>query len=163
MATHTGTRASNKSSGFTLIELMIVIMIIAILAAIALPAYQEHVARTQAVEAFTITSGLKAEIGIFVADKGRLPDNKDIKNKGAAAAIAAQAKTLDGKYFDAGDITIKSGGVIAVEFRTGSNKGKRMILTPTIIKDDEIDRWKCEPGKPKKKSIDKSRLPLSCQ
>ena len=154
---------SRLQAGYTFIEIMIVIAIIGILAAIALPAYQEHIARTQVIEGFTATSGLKAEIGIFVADKGRLPDNKDIKNKGAAAAIAAQAKTLDGKYFDAGDITIKSGGVIAVEFGTGSNKGKRMIMTPTIIKDDEIDRWKCEPGKPKKKAIDKSRLPLSCQ
>lgn len=150
-------------AGYTLIEIMIVIAIIGVLAAIALPTYQEHVARSQAIEGFTVTSGLKAEIGMFVVDKGRLPDNKDIKSKGAAASIAAQAKALDGKYFDAGDITIKSGGVIAVEFGTGANKGKRMTLTPIIIKDDEIDRWKCEPGKPKKKAIDKSRLPLSCQ
>ncbi len=154
---------SPLQAGYTLIEVIIVIAIIGVLAAIALPAYQEHVARTQVIEAFTVTSGLKAEIGIFVADKGRLPDNKDLKNKGTAASIAVQAKALDGKYFDAGDITIESGGVIAVEFRTGVNKGKRMILTPTIIKDDEIDRWKCAPGKPKKKAIDKSRLPLSCQ
>ena len=155
--------SSPLQAGYTLIEIMIVIALIGVLAAIALPTYQEHVARSQVIEAFTVTSGLKAEIGMFVADKERLPDNKDLKNKGAAAYIAAQAKALDGKYFEAGDITIKSGGVIAVEFSTGSNKGKRMILTPIIIKDDEIDRWKCAPGKPKKKAIDKSRLPLSCQ
>lgn len=149
-------------AGYTLIEIMIAVAIIGILAATALPAYQEHVARAQVMEGFTTTSGLKAEIAMFIADKERLPNNKDLKNKGAAAYIAAQAIALDGKYFDAGDIRIKSGGVIAVEFSTGANKGKRMILTPIIIKDDEIDRWKCAPGKPKKKAIDKSRLPVSC-
>lgn len=159
----TQNRHSPLQAGYTLIEVMIVIAIIGILASIALPAYKEYIARAQVMEGFTAASGLKTEIVLFIADKGRLPDNKDIKNKGAAAYIAAQAKALDGKYFDAGDIIIKSGGVIAVEFSTGANKGKRMILTPIIIKNDEIVRWKCAPGKPNKKAIDKSRLPSSCQ
>ena len=156
-------RSFKPQCGFTLVEMMIVIAIIGILAAIALPIYQEYTARAQAAEGFTATSALKGDISVFVVDEGRLPNNNDIKSEGASKFIAAKAKTLDGKYFDAGDITIKSGGVIAIEFSTGANKGKRMTLTPIVTKNTEIVRWKCAPGKPKKKSIDKSRLPLSCQ
>ena len=48
--------------GFTLIELMIVVAIIGILAAIAIPAYQDYIARSQATEAFTLANGLKTEV-----------------------------------------------------------------------------------------------------
>lgn len=51
-----------KQSGFTLIELMIVIAIIGVLAAIALPAYQEYIAKAQVSEALTLAGGLKKNI-----------------------------------------------------------------------------------------------------
>jgi type IV pilus assembly protein PilA len=52
----------NAQKGFTLIELMIVVAIIGILAAIAIPAYQDYIARSQASEAFTLAGGLKTEV-----------------------------------------------------------------------------------------------------
>jgi len=52
----------NAQKGFTLIELMIVIAIIGILAAIAIPAYQNYIAKSQAAEAFTLAGGLKTNI-----------------------------------------------------------------------------------------------------
>ena len=52
----------NAQKGFTLIELMIVVAIIGILAAIAIPAYQNYIARSQAAEAFTLADGLKTTI-----------------------------------------------------------------------------------------------------
>lgn len=59
--------------GFTLIELMIVVAIIAILAAIALPAYQNYIARSQMSEALSLASGLKTNVAEVFADKGTAP------------------------------------------------------------------------------------------
>ncbi|MFC6669543.1 pilin [Marinobacterium aestuariivivens] len=61
--------------GFTLIELMIVVAIIGILAALAIPAYQDYVARSQASEGLTITDGIKVAIQEHYADLGVCPNN----------------------------------------------------------------------------------------
>ena len=52
----------NAQKGFTLIELMIVVAIIGILAAIAIPAYQDYIARSQASEGISLAGGLKADV-----------------------------------------------------------------------------------------------------
>lgn len=65
----------NNQKGFTLIELMIVIAIIAILAAIALPAYNNYVARSQASEAVSLAASFKTPVGLFVTDEGDCPSN----------------------------------------------------------------------------------------
>ena len=59
--------------GFTLIELMIVVAIIGILAAVAIPAYQDYIARAQASEAVGLTSGGKTPLSEYYADKGYWP------------------------------------------------------------------------------------------
>ncbi|OOC08876.1 pilin [Thioalkalivibrio halophilus] len=63
----------SAQKGFTLIELMIVVAIIGILAAIALPAYQDYTARAQAAEGLSVTSGLRTDIAERVAT-GRTVD-----------------------------------------------------------------------------------------
>ena len=63
----------NLQNGFTLIELMIVVAIIGILAAVAIPSYQDYTARAQVTEAMSLTSGVKTPLAEWLADKGYTP------------------------------------------------------------------------------------------
>lgn len=80
----------NAQKGFTLIELMIVVAIIGILAAIAIPAYQDYIARSQMSEAMTLAAGLKGAVSETYSQDGTCPTN-------GQAGIAA-ASTIKGKY-----------------------------------------------------------------
>ena len=62
-----------KQQGFTLIELMIVVAIICILAAVAIPSYNDYTARSQVTEAMNLASGLKVCISEGISDKGTAP------------------------------------------------------------------------------------------
>ena len=151
---------ANIQKGFTLIELMIVIAIIGILAAIALPAYQDYTARAQAAEGFKATSGLQSDIGVFVADTGALPTTTTLGT--TAKPIADSAKSLDGKYFaPTTGVVVGNGGVITVTFDAGSNSGKVMTLTPSNNA-GQIRSWTCAPGSGTT-GISPNRLPTSCQ
>lgn len=141
--------------GFTLIELMIVIAIIGILAAIALPAYQDYVARSQATEGMKATSGLQSDIGAFYADQNTWPDSSTT----AGAAILKGAQDLEGKYFPAKAVTVSgSPSVITTTFGSGANKGKTLTLTAVpSAAGGQIARWDCGG------TIEAKRLPTSCQ
>ena len=110
--------------GFTLIELMIVVAIIGILAAIALPAYQDYIARSQVSEGVNLASGLKIQVADIFAD------TQDLSVIASGSDGLPAKGTVKGKYTDevdvaAGVITAKVGGDAGKAV-----KGSTVVLTP---------------------------------
>jgi len=119
--------------GFTLIELMIVVAIIGILASIALPAYQDYIARSQAAESVVLLDGARTNVEDFAVQEGKFPTISDVTITGS------------GKY---GDITLGAavggdGGTIVYTFKSsGVNKnlqGSKVTYTRTA----ETGAWAC--------------------
>ncbi|EMT6017378.1 pilin [Neisseria gonorrhoeae] len=90
--------------GFTLIELMIVIAIVGILAAVALPAYQDYTARAQVSEAILLAEGQKSAVTEYYLNHGEWPADN-------GAAGVASASTIKGKYVK--QVEVKNGVVTA--------------------------------------------------
>ena len=119
----------SMQKGFTLIELMIVVAIIGILAAVALPAYQDYVARAQVTEGVTLASGLKTNMSETFATKGTCPVNTDANT--AAAAGLAQDTAINGKYVlkvTTGGAAVATGGCTI----TATFKGAGVVATPLV-------------------------------
>ena len=108
--------------GFTLIELMIVVAIVGILAAIALPAYQDYVVRSKMSEAEAAIAACKTSVAEYTATHaGNLPGTTDI----------AGCSTTTTQYVNGG-VTVSAGGVIsATSQNTGANPECILTLTPT--------------------------------
>ncbi|ENS9723602.1 prepilin-type N-terminal cleavage/methylation domain-containing protein, partial [Neisseria gonorrhoeae] len=108
--------------GFTLIELMIVIAIVGILAAVALPAYQDYTARAQVSEAILLAEGQKSAVTEYYPNHGEWP-----KDNGSAGV--ASASEIKGKYVQKVEV---NNGVVTAEMKSdGVNKeikGKKLSL-----------------------------------
>jgi type IV pilus assembly protein PilA len=127
-----------RSPGFTLIELMIVVAIIGILAAIAIPAYQSYTIRAQVTEAFSLASELKSPIQEFRKEHGQLPATN-------YAAGIPEADKLIGNYVTRVQV---ADGAISVTFGNFVNKlvdGKRLTLQPIVVTGSPASpmSWRC--------------------
>ncbi|EMT0404505.1 pilin [Neisseria gonorrhoeae] len=90
--------------GFTLIELMIVIAIVGILAAVALPAYQDYTARAQVSEAILLAEGQKSAVTEYYLNHGEWPEDN-------TSAGVASASDIKGKYVK--EVKVEKGVVTA--------------------------------------------------
>ena len=131
--------------GFGLIELMIAVAIVAVLSAIAFPAYQDYVRRTYVVEGLEVADVVKGSVAEYYVNHGAFPvDN-------AAAGLAAAA-SITGKAVSQVSV---ADGVISIAFNHKID-GKTMELAPTSSKGSVS--WTCNGG-----SVPAKYLPLNCR
>ena len=141
-----------KQQGFTLIELMIVVAIIGILAAIAIPAYQDYTIRAQVSEGLNLSGGAKAAVTEFYQDRGTLP----VDNATAGLALAGE---IQGKYV--ATVTVAT-GVIQVVYGNSAHAiitGAQLTLTPDTTAAGSV-QWLCATGAP---VIENKHLPAACR
>ena len=147
-----------KQQGFTLIELMIVVAIIGILAAIAIPAYQDYTIRAQVSEGLNLSGGAKAAVTEYFQDRGVMPTDNTIAGLALPTEIA-------GKYVTsvdvgvAGVIQITYGGVPAPGDAHAVISGNSLQMTPSTAQAGSVV-WDCASAGA---AIANKHLPAACR
>jgi len=152
---------NSMQKGFTLIELMIVIAIIGVLAAVAVPAYQDYIAKAQMTEGMSITEAVKSEVSLAFANDKLCPANS---TGPATGANIAKADTITGKYVASvttGGTPADTGGceVTSLFKSTGVNTkltGKKFQFTLTQSATGTAN-WAC------KSDVDSTIRPKTCE
>ncbi len=137
---------AQMQKGFTLIELMIVVAIIGILAAVALPAYQDYTVRSRVSELAIMASGMKVTVGENIANNGAIGAGTCT---GVTPITVATKNALSSACADAtGQITV-TGTAVA--------KGVVLTYTPTLTADGNIT-WACTSA-----AADAKYVPAECR
>ncbi|CDW92324.1 MULTISPECIES: pilin [unclassified Thiomonas] len=138
--------------GFTLIELMIVVAIIGILAAIAIPAYQDYTIRAQVSEGLSLADGAKTALAEYYTNTGAFPPN----NKSAGLAAPA---SITGNYVTGLDVS-KTVGQIQITYGNKANAAiKDSVLALSATTSAGSIQWTCKGIT----SLPQKYLPTSCK
>ena len=125
--------------GFTLIELMIVVAIVGILAAIALPAYQDYIARSKVTEVMAALGAAKTSISEYASSQGVVPPDQAT----AGVALGANANFMSA-------LTYTTGTPLKLEARlaniNSSLNGQNLTFAGTLNAADNTMSWSCGVG-----------------
>jgi len=126
---------NTMQKGFTLIELMIVVAIVGILAAVAIPAYQDYTIRAQVSEGLSLASAAKAAVVESYGSNGDWPE-------GNTAAGLGASDDIKGKYVSSVEV---AANVVTVTFGQSSNSaisGDTLIFTAGLSVNNDVS-WQC--------------------
>jgi len=141
---------NRKQRGFTLIELMIVVAIIGILAAIAIPSYQNYVIRGQVAEGLNLSSGAQASVAEFIMENGEWPADNDEAGLPVGTAIR-------GDYTE--QVTVED-NVIVILYGINANADiSGDTVTLTAVDNEGSVSWSCASGG----TIQRQHLPGACR
>lgn len=143
---------AQMQKGFTLIELMIVVAIIGILAAVAIPQYQDYTQRAQMSEAFTMTAAAKTAIAEFAQSNGAYPAKDDLTDLGITAITGQYGSAAVAEGTGVITITMAAAGVVGADIA-----GQTVTLTPpTLAGLTGAFTWTCASTKIKQKFLPKN-------
>lgn len=139
----------SMQKGFTLIELMIVVAIIGILAAIALPAYQDYTKRARVSEGLSLAGGAKAAVTEYHSNFNDWP--ADNAKAGLASSTAITGNAVK-------SVQVGAQGIITVTFNNTVKDNATLILTPTVDQAAGSYEWDCTKG-----DLDTKYRPAECR
>ena len=139
-----------KQKGFTLIELMIVVAIIGVLAAIAMPQYNKYVARTQVAEAFTMLGPVKKALTLYYQETGKFPQQGHFNRRADAVGILRRNQWNSATDYIWRLFITNTNGRVRVIFK-GSSQGVNKLIASRrfefwpVLNGSVITSWKCGP------------------